>query len=88
MTATYGVLCTFLADFKGEIRAAITPFRRWELLTNVVTRARREGLDELYIGSLRVLLRREIRRLQRRGSPGRKEPPKGSRAVFHREEQR
>ena len=81
MSATYGALCAWLGDFAAEMRGANTVFRRRELLTNVVTRARREGFDEGEIGSLRVLLGREMRRIHRRGSPGRKKPPHRSREV-------
>lgn len=72
MTATYGTLCAWLGDFAKEMMVATTPFRRRELMTNISTRARRDGFTEDEIDHIRVLAVRELRRIQRSGTPGRK----------------
>jgi len=85
MTATYGTLCAFLGDFKEEMHEANTPERRRNLITHVVTRARREGFEEDDIDVMHLMAVRELRRIHQFGSPGRKKSPRGSRAVTERE---
>jgi len=85
VTATYGKLAAFVGEFAKEMRKAVTPRLRREVITNIHARARREGFEEDDIDVMHLMAVRELRRIHQFGSPGRKKSPRGSRAVTERE---